>query len=80
MDGASGSVITSVYDASFARSSPSLMLSAFAKRRLIGVVAMSGSSRVSSLSKVFPFAASYPVGHTAENKKVGVKLEWITSV
>ena len=79
LDGASGSVITSVYDTSFARSSPSPVLSAFAKGRFIGVITMSGSSRVSSLNRVFPVATSRPVGYTMENKRVGVKLEGITS-
>jgi len=79
LDGASGSTITSVYDTSFVRSSPSPVLSAFAKGRFIGVITTSGSSRVSSLNKVFPVATSHPVGYTMENKKVGVKSGGITS-
>lgn len=79
LDGASGSTITRVYDTSFARSSPSPVLSAFAKGRFIGVITTSGSSRVSSLSKVLPVATSHPVGYTMEKKRVGVKFEGITS-
>lgn len=79
LDGASGSTITSVYDTSFARSSPSPVLSAFAKGRFIGVTTMSGSSRVSSLSKVFPVVTSQPAGYTTENRRMGVKVEGRTS-
>jgi len=43
------------------------------------VITTSGSSRVSSLSRVFPVATSRPVGYTMENKIVGVKLGGITS-
>lgn len=77
-DGESGSVKTSVYDTSLARSSPSPVLSAFAKGRFIGVITTSGSSSVFSLSNVFPVATSHPVGYTMENKSVGVKPGGIT--
>lgn len=71
--------MTSVYDTSLAKSSPSPVLSAFAKGRFIGVITTSGSSRVSSLSKVFPVVTSRPVEYTMENKIVGVKLGGMTS-
>ena len=61
------------------RSSPSPVLSAFAKGRFIGVITMSGSSMTSSLIKVFPVATSHPVGYTIEKKRVGVKSEGTTS-
>lgn len=79
LEGTSGSTITSVYDTSLARSSPSPVLSAFATGRFIGVITISGSSRVSSLINVFPVATSQPVGYATENKRVGVKVGGKTS-
>jgi len=43
------------------------------KGRFIGVITTSGSSRVSSLTKVLPFVTSRPVWYVMENKRVGMK-------